>query len=174
MPRRPPLLAFGRVLKPHGLKGLLKIKPHAPESESLLQAEHVWLELEGRLVQRRIRSVRRDRRWFLLEIEDCHDRESAEQWRGAEVLVSRDELPALAEDEFYLADCLHKEARFEDGSTLGRVEGILPTGGQDVLVVVSRQEEILVPACPPFLLDVTQECVIVADSARMLPRAKRR
>ncbi len=173
MPRRPPLLAFGRVLKPHGLKGLLKVKPHVTDSESLLQVAHVWLELGDQYTRRAVRTVRRDRRWFLLEIEDCHDRTSAERWRGAEVFVSRDELPALAEDEFYLADCLHKEAQLEDGTTLGLVAGILPTAGQDLLVVVSPREEILVPARPPFLLDVTQDCVILADSARMLPRTKR-
>ena len=174
MARPRSLLTVGRVTKPHGLRGLLKVKAYASDSDSLLAVKHVWLELGDETVPFAVRTVRRDRHWFLLGLEGCFDRDTAEKWRGAEVLVDRRELPALQGDEFYLADCMGKPVRLEDGTHMGKVTGVLPTGAQDLLVVEEADRELLVPAGPPFLLDVTEECVILADSARELPTAANR
>ncbi len=167
------LVSFGWVVKPHGLKGLVKVKPHRKDSHAIETIESLWLGRNGDWQRVSVRSVRRDRFWFLVELEGCSTKEAAEKWRGAEVAISRGDLPRLEEDELYLADCVGLVAVTKDGRPLGRIEGLLETGGTDVFEILDQDTELLVPACAPYLVDVVDDTVIF-DQIEGLPTRRLR
>jgi len=156
-------LSFGVVGKAHGLDGWMRVRPYRRDTEGLLHVETVWFSFEGRLDGRRVLSVRGERSGYLLLVEGCGSRTEAERFKGAELLLSRDELPALGPDEFYLVDCIGAEAQDLTGASLGRVVDLLDAGGRDLFVVRDGAEDLLVPATEPFFVDVRDGRVILTD-----------
>jgi 16S rRNA processing protein RimM len=67
-------------------------------------------------------------------------------------------MPAVGEGQYYWADLEGLEVRHTDGRVLGRVQRMLATGANDVIVVRTPGEpkrEILIPFVPgTYVLDV--------------------
>ncbi len=63
---------------------------------------------------------------------------------GVDIAVYRDELPPLADGEYYWCDLINLEVFEQSGKKLGIVVEIQETGANDVLVVQGEQR-ILIP-----------------------------
>ena len=156
------LVQLGRVSKPHGVRGELKIFPYSGDPGGLLRYRELHLALEGE--PGRFFSVERARvqgRQVIVALAGIGDRSQAELLQGAEVAVRRGDLPPLADDEFYLDDlegCLVVTA---DGEEIGRVAGILATGPNDVLAVRGARGEVLVPLVPEFVVSLEADRLVV-------------
>jgi len=94
---------------------------------------------------------------LVAKLASIDDREQARQLVGADIAVHRDQLPALAEDEYYWNDLVGFGVVSRDGEELGRVTGFMQTGANDVLVVSGDRERLI-----PFI----REQVVVAVDAR--------
>lgn len=97
----------------------------------------------------------------ILRLTGCADRESAERLVGQRVWVSVEDLPPVGEDEFYLHTLEGKVAETIDGRVLGRVVAILAAGGQDILVIGSRGNEVLVPAARALIREIGAERIVL-------------
>jgi len=81
----------------------------------------------------------------LARIEGVKDRTQAEALKGARFYVSRDALPAPAEDEFYLADLVGLAAEREDGTALGRVKAVHDFGAGEVIELEGPGATVMLP-----------------------------
>ena len=72
------------------------------------------------------------------------DREQAATLVGSQIFVGRDQLPATDDDEYYWSDLEGLDVHTTKGEVLGRVERLMETGANDVLVI-SGEREHLVP-----------------------------
>lgn len=100
-----PPLEVGVVLKPHGLRGEVKVKLHFAASEALEHAERVsLLAPDGTRTERVVTSVRGTSKGVLLALAGIDDCDAAERLRGHRVLMERSQLPPLQPGEYYLAD----------------------------------------------------------------------
>jgi 16S rRNA processing protein RimM len=70
---------------------------------------------------------------------------------GSAVLVEREQLPALDDDEHYQADLIGLRAHSPDGVELGVVEEIWNTGEVPTLVIRKDGEELAVPLVEAFV-----------------------
>jgi 16S rRNA processing protein RimM len=84
-------------------------------------------------------------------------REEAEGLRGSEVSVSKQELPALPEGEYYWFELMGMEVQSEDGRALGKIFNIVTTGSNDVYEVRGPLGEILIPAIEGVVIGVDAE-----------------
>lgn len=161
--RQPPkVVEVGGVVKPHGVRGELKVRPHFAGSDSLLSIDEVWLAsgvAEARPF--RVVSARRANRFVLLRLEGIEDMDAAEELRGARVLVSRDQLPEPGQDEFYLADLVGARVEAPSGE-VGTVVEVRVHPSVDSLVI-QRKDGTLVeqPLGEPWIesVDVDEACV---------------
>jgi 16S rRNA processing protein RimM len=106
--------------------------------------------------------------WF----DGVGSREAADALRGHELWIDRAELPALGEDEYYLADLVGLEVvRDREGvsESLGRITGVTSNTAQDLLCVRLRGQEWLLPAMPPFIVSIEKQRVLVDVHDDMLP-----
>lgn len=168
-------LRLGYVAGAHGVAGGLKVKLFNPDSTAIDVGVALLLRApDGRsrsFVVSRIASVSGTgglRMW----LEGVDDRDSAEALRGHELWIDRSELPALADDEYYLADLVGLEVvRERAGScdSLGRITGVTSNGAQDLLCVRLRGHEWLLPALPPFIVAIEAQRVLVDVHDDMLP-----
>ena len=71
------------------------------------------------------------------------DREQAITLVGQQIFVRREQLPATAEDEYYWSDLEGLEVHTTGGEVLGRVERLMETGANDVLVIRGNRQHLV-------------------------------
>lgn len=128
---------LGRIAKPHGIRGEVKVRLHWGGSEVLCAASHVLVHAAGpddRLHSMRIEHARRVPDGILLKLAGVDDRSAAEQLRGASVALERSELPEPAEGEYYLTDLVGARLLAPEGD-IGEIIGVRVHGTRDTLVV---------------------------------------
>ena len=153
------MLAIGKIVGVHGIKGNLKVMPYADES-TLFSA--------GRLVQIKNRTGQNCnftvtwaepyKKGFRLSFKEISDRNQAEALIGSEMFVSKDALPAPEEGAYYWFDLIGLAVWTTDNQLLGHVDAIIETGSNDVYVVKGEDDrETLVPAIESVVLSVDLE-----------------
>lgn len=97
----------------------------------------------------------------LARLEGIVDRGAAEALRGADVMVSREQLPAPETGEYYWSDLIGLAVRNTGGTELGRIAGLIAAPAHDVLRVVAdgavegqAAQERLIPFVDPILREV--------------------
>jgi 16S rRNA processing protein RimM len=164
------LLVVGRVVGAHGLRGQLRVRCSGEAEAALLGARRITLlrepETAGGLGFE-VRAAAPGRRGELrLALEGVGRREQADALRGSCVALDPSALEAPGPGEYYAYQLVGCRVEREDGSEIGRVSGIWPTGGVDLLVVKGRAgAEHLIPAAPEFLLEVDLEAGRIAIDA---------
>ena len=167
------LVVLGRLARPHGVKGDIRVDYYADSAELL---DKPLMLRAGRFAPRPIR-VRDWHLWkdqLILGIEGCNDRSAAEQLRGQELLIDASLLPEAEEDEPYLRDLIGLSVRLEDGTLVGELESVDFPAGQEMWSIRAPENEggyeILFPAVPEFVLDIdlSAETVTIAPPEGLL------
>lgn len=153
---------IGQVVKSHGLAGRVKVLSYLESDRMLRLLRDAWIGGTRDSARRYpIQHVRPEgRNHFSLVLEGIEDRSAADALRGFSVFVPYESLEALPEDEYYWEDLVGLAVVTEDGKSLGRIESIFPTGGNDVFVCREGEREILLPA----IADVIQSVDIPAGT----------
>jgi len=178
------LLEIGKITKPIGLKGRIKVvsyleSPHVLESLQDVYVKHgdrspdlykirkiafkkktFSLEIEG------VEDIDTARAligcqvfipFFSLEIEGVEDIDTARALIGCQVFIPFDKLEKLSEGEYYWRDITGLEVFTEDGRKLGEIENIFNTGSNDVYVCTGGEREILLPAIEDVIKKIDLE-----------------
>ena len=158
------LVVLGRLMKPHGIKGAIRVEYYA-ESPELL--EKPLMLRAGRFAPRPVR-IREWSLWkdqLILTIEGVNDRTQAEQMRGQELLIDASHLPEAEGNEPYLRDLLGLTVKLENGEVVGELEDIDFPAGQEMWVIRAPESEggyeVLLPAVPEFVLDIDLDAEVV-------------
>lgn len=176
-------LVIGYVAGAHGTHGGLRVQLHDARSEALAPGRRVILRRQGEVLghyEVRIAAPvpgKPARRRVTLHGVDHRD--AAEALRGSELVMERDQLPPLSEDEFYLADVIGRPVqRQRDGwlEDLGEVVGLTSNGVQDLLEIewrapAGQAETWLLPVVPELLVEVSERRLLVDVPLGMLPDA---
>ncbi|NBD34838.1 MAG: 16S rRNA processing protein RimM [Chloroflexi bacterium] len=141
----PRYLAVGRVLRPHGIRGELRVQVFTDFPEHLAEISHVYLGPTYRRMA--IEKVRFHKNRILLKLAGLEDRDAAETFRDQTVYVAMEDAVPLEEEEYYHFQVVGMQVETEDGEALGEVVEVLaPPGANDVFVVHGPRGEILIPA----------------------------
>ena len=154
------LVTLGRVVKPHGLDGELRVYPFA-ESESQWDAAmdaRLFLASDDRTILRpvRLESLRPHGPFLLVRFKEIPDRTAADDVGKIDLVIHRADLPTLEEGAFY-----HYQLEglsvidSETGEALGQVGAVGETGAQDNLLVRRPDgRTFVIPFVPAFVGDV--------------------
>ncbi len=176
----PDALAVGAVVGAHGVRGWVRVHLYDPNSSALRRGLVVTLRAPQQAPQSlKLAAVEPipGKPVCRVQLAGVTDRDQAEALRGRELWLARADLPALARDEFYLADIigLPVERVGPDGRVqpLGTVVGLTSNGAQDLLEVEfqvegRRPDTWLLPALPQFIVEVEGR-VLVDLPLGMLP-----
>ncbi|MBE0598155.1 MAG: 16S rRNA processing protein RimM [Desulfuromonadales bacterium] len=152
------LFLLGKATGTHGLRGDLKIRPLADNSDSLLGAKQVYLRSSGGEPQRFIPArVTLHKGNYLLRLQGLEEIGAVQPLVGCEVLMEYSDLADLPADEFYwfqlegmaVADRVHGD--------LGTIEEVFTTAAHDIWVVRGPRGEVLIPAVDQFITEVNRE-----------------
>jgi 16S rRNA processing protein RimM len=153
-------LPFGRLGRPHGVRGELALRPFNPDGDWLDGTALPALVQLVRAAERRemkLVAVRPANDMLLVRFEGVESREQAAALTNFELWLSRAALPELEADEFYVEDLLGCEVLDTEGRARGTIKSSFWNGAQDVLSVQGPDGELLVPAVGEFIRSVDLE-----------------
>ncbi len=148
---------MGRVVAPYAVRGWIKLQTFTEYLDSLLDYP-VWrLGKDGRWRDYRVLDGKIHGQYLMAGLEGVEDRSAAEALMGLDVAVLREEMPEADEDEYYWDDLIGLDVVNLAGEALGRVEGLLETGANDVLQVRNGEAERLLPFVDAVVKEVDLE-----------------
>ncbi len=156
----PCYLVVGRVLRPHGVRGELRVEIITDYPERLGQYTDFYLASPDspEAVQRYpVEKLRQHGGALLLKLGGCDDRNSADELRGMLVQIPIEEAVPLEEGEYYHFQLIGVRVETESGEWLGQVVKVLETGANDVYVVRGPWGEVLLPAVDNVVLELDLE-----------------
>ncbi len=159
----PRYLAIGRVARPHGVRGELRVEVLTDYPEWVEQRAYLYV---GPTHQRyALERVRLHQDVLLLKLEGCDDRDAAEALRGALIEVPVEDAIPLDEGEYYHFQLVGLQVVTETNEILGEVVEVmtLPKNANEVYVVHGPLGEILLPAIEDVVvsLDVDAGQIVV-------------
>ncbi|MEO7251613.1 MAG: ribosome maturation factor RimM [Arenimonas sp.] len=147
-------ILLGRVLGAFGVRGELKLHSFTDPVSTALKYQPWLLVHQG--VERELKGVRgrETNKGMVITVPGVDDRDAAEAMAGAEVWVSRSQLPKPAAGEHYWVDLEGLSVVNLEGAVFGTVAYLFETGANDVLVVTGDRER-MIPYIPEqFIVDV--------------------
>ena len=154
----PSTVVVGVVLRPHGVRGGLKVdvqsdipERFAPGSELLL------VPTRGRPRKVVVRTCRPAGAASLIGLEGIDDRDTAESLRGARFEIEREHVPKAPAGLYYYFDLVGCRVSDAKSGDLGEVIDIVEDGGGHLLRIRRDHSEVLVPFVEAFVEDVDVE-----------------
>ena len=151
------LLLVGRVGKTHGLRGEVKVIPETDDPKRFADLETVFLGNEpGEATPHTVAAVRlqptRRGPTVVLKLEGIDTIEEAASLRRQRVFAREEDLPPLADGEFFLHDLIGLDVVTDQGEPVGTVKDVLELPANNVYVVArSGRPDTLIPAVPAFI-----------------------
>jgi len=135
------IIALGYIAAVHGIKGWVKIRSWTRPMEAILQYQP-WLLGEDKKPVKII-DGRKQGKGLAALLPGFESREQATTLVGTQIFVRREQLPATEKDEYYWSDLEGLEVKTTKGELLGRVERLMETGANDVLVIRGNREHLV-------------------------------
>jgi len=170
---RPDWIEVGRVSRPHGVHGEVRLIPDSDNPERFTKGMVVHARpAKAPMVEARpgsrtrltIESVRGERGFPIVSFLEVSDREAAAGLGGFVLEVPGAELPELAEDEFYPFEIEGLAVKDPTGRVIGRVTEVMDTPAHPVLAIaLDSGPKVLVPFVLAAVPDVLRDegCVVV-------------
>lgn len=152
----PHYLAVGRITRPHGVRGELRVEVLTDYPEHIADLRRLYVGKQHRPYK--VLGVRFHQDIILLTLEGCADRDAANALRGSLVEIAIEDAIPLEDDEYYHFQVVGMEVVTDEGVVLGEVVDVLATPGtNDVFVVYGPRGEILIPVIEDVILDFDTE-----------------
>jgi len=140
------LLPVGKVIRPHGLKGLIRIISYSGSEAAYLDAGTVFFKsVAGEFRKLSVTSVKAHKNIFLMDVQELNSAVEVDEYRDATILIKKESL-TREDDAYFWYELLDLEVYLDTGECLGRISQILPTRGNDIYVVKKGKQEIYIPA----------------------------
>jgi 16S rRNA processing protein RimM len=152
------LITIGKVLKPWGVKGEMKIEPQTNVPERFKELDRVFLvSPSGEKFFCRLTAVRYISTMPLLTFSGYDTPEKAKSLNGWLIKIPSEEAVPLPEGTYYWFELIGMDVFSEEGKKLGTITDIFETGSNDVYVIKSGSKEVYIPATCEVIKQVDKE-----------------
>jgi 16S rRNA processing protein RimM len=152
LPDMDDLVAVGRIGRPHGLKGEVRVNAEPGCDGIFPEIERFYVGARSGMLELTTWRVRLANKYVIVGFDGYRSRDEAERLRDKDVYVRTDDLPELEEGDVYQYTQVGARLVDETGTDLGTVEEIIDTVGHPVFRVAGPEGEFLFPATPPWIL----------------------
>ncbi len=130
-PDKKGLVLVGAIAGAFGVKGEVRLRAFTDKKEGVISYGPLYSE-DGKILLKP-KSWRELKDGVAIIAAEVKSREQAEKMKGQKLFVPRANLPATAEDEFYVVDLLGSRAEMLDGTVLGDIVAVWNFGAGDIL-----------------------------------------
>jgi len=160
------IIILGHLAGAYGVKGWVRVYSETSPIDNILRYSPWYLESRqdsGQWHSVKLIAGRRQGKGIVAQIQGCDDRDRAAEMRGIRIAVHAEQLPDLGSDEYYWRDLIGLEVVNQQGIRLGRVDSLMETGSNDVLVVEGDRERLIpyLPGSVVIEVDTDQKRLLV-------------
>ena len=162
---------MGRLLKPRGLGGELRLTIFNEVDSILKIGMEIWVETAERVQYSHIiesLNIAGVKSW--IKLSGCNNREAANNLSRLFFSIPRSGFTPLRDEEIYLVDIIGCRVLDENRNDIGLVVDTLSLPKQNLVVVEAMGNEILIPFVDAYILlfDVKENILIVEDVEGLL------
>jgi 16S rRNA processing protein RimM len=160
------LLLIGKVGKPHGLRGEVKVHSRESSYESLSPGLRVYLWQGQEAKEQILAEVKVQARTLICRFQGLNNRNQAEELYGSSLYIDKKDLKGLPEGEYYWYQLAGSRVYDHNGLFLGLLDEVFSTAAHDVWVIKDGENERLFPAVDDVILavDTARKEILVRDS----------
>jgi 16S rRNA processing protein RimM len=170
------LRLVGIIIKPHGLKGELLVKPLTDYPKSFFSGEVLFLDEQEKetltIEKKKIIKVK-GRDGLLIKFEGIDDVDAARLLSQREIFRKASSSPKLEKDVFWVDDIIGCNVYDSDNIHIGMVDNVLTSSSNDNLVVICdkdmknrsdiKEVQMLVPLVEDYIskIDISEKKIIL-------------
>lgn len=163
-------VVIGKVTAAFGVHGWVRIHSFTEPEENFFHYSGIQLEGAGQKpLPITIKEWKPHGKGFVAYLKGCDTRNQAELYRGMQFTIPETALPRLEEGDYYWNQLIGLKVQSTENKLLGRVDSMLETGANDVLVVKAcansvDKKERLIPYLPDTVIqsvDLDSEMITV-------------
>jgi len=156
-------VVLGTIVRPHGLKGEVKVDLACAGVERLTSCKNLKLVKHGKELMKVtvIRGFTHNDGDAVVRFKEVQSPEEAETLRGVYVAVLSEDRGELPEDQYYMDDLMGLSVETLEGRKMGVIDEIMEGPANSVLVIKKDGREFLVPALKSMIRKVDLKAKLV-------------
>jgi 16S rRNA processing protein RimM len=144
---------LGRITTVYGVKGWVKVFSSTEPMINIFEYQPWQTCIDGVWKELKFTQGKTHGKGLIALLEGCEDRDQARKFCGLDISVDRAILPNLEDGDYYWQQLTGLNVETDTGVKLGKVDHLIATGSNDVLVVKGNEESIdrnerLIPYLP--------------------------
>lgn len=150
---------IGKIIKPQGIKGELKIYPYTKNIEIFKNVKVVYLgQTESKT---KVVKITPRLGFVYLTIENLTDRTEAEKYRGIKVYTDESELETNS-NLFFVDDLIDCYVYDENNNFIGSVVDVENYGATDIIIILGENKrEYSLPFIKSIFVEVSKDKIVV-------------
>lgn len=154
-------VVIGRFGRSHGIKGFISVVSFTEPRDNITNYVnwHAYINQEWQPLK--LLHTEINHKFILVQVDGFAEREDVANLTNVNIAIQRTQLPALEAGEYYWEQLIGMEVINLQNILLGNVTEIMPTGSNDVLVVVGEKRHLI-----PYLLE--RNIIKIDESQRMI------
>ena len=156
-------IRLGSINGSHGIRGWVRVFSHTDPMEAILDYSP-WVLRKGREVKEvTVSEGRLSGKRLIARLADVESRDIADALIGYEIHVAREALLELERGNYYWFQLEGLAVRNREGTVFGRIDHMLETGANDVMVVkptessIDNQDRLIPYVMEEVVAEVNQE-----------------
>lgn len=165
-------LTVGEIVAPFGLAGEMKVRLETDFPDRFARLKQICLRrADGGARLYEIAGTRPHKGQILLKLQGVTSIEDAEALRNRLLQIRGEDAVRLPANEFYIHDLLGCEVVTAEGRALGPLTQVLRTAANDVYIIGTGKNEILLPVIQDVVreVDLANRRILVTPTPGLLP-----
>jgi len=154
-------ITLGKIVGLHGVSGWVKVFSHTDPKENIFTYQPWLVKFKGQWREMVVSAHRTQGKGLVAKIESVNEREAARELIGSEVAILRTQMPKASKGEYYWADLVGLEVVTTEGVVLGRVDHLIATGANDVLVVKGDRQRLVPFVTGMYVIEVDLDAGVI-------------
>jgi 16S rRNA processing protein RimM len=158
MPELKDFLPVGVFTRTHGVQGELILRLQAWEAEDIPEMEWVFVEVDGLPVPffvKQTRCLQEDK--MILLLDTVTSETQAKELTGCRLFISAGRHKGKKHRDTGFPDIKGYRVRDEKLGELGIAEEVIAVAGNPLLKIISGKKELLIPAHPDIILEISDK-----------------
>jgi len=149
------LIAIGKISKPIGTQGDVKVFPLTDDRQRFTGLQSVWVGHDAvKVEQRDILAVRIDAKQIVISLRDIKTLQEAKEFRNKYLFVPSEQTIKLRSGSYFMDEVMGCEVVTEEQVDVGIITDLLSLPANDVWVVRNGAKEFLIPAVKAIIRKV--------------------
>lgn len=148
------LINIGKITKPHGIKGHIKLMSFTQIPEDIFNYKNIFDEAHNQYALKFISNIGNNQ--FICSFNNNNSRNLAEEVAGKDLYILKDQLPKVDDGEIYHHDLIELDLFNEKNELVGKIIAVHNFGAGDIIEVALNESNktIYLPFDQNYIIEI--------------------